>query len=111
METTNNNRRKHSRFPVALAVEIKGDDDRNWLGVTRDVSRSGAMLLTSADLQLGKGIDLKVVVDEYETARWHTAYVRRKEPREVSSIWANEVAIEFDHEFPDNVEFYLGSHH
>ena len=57
------NRRKHARFPSAVAAEIEIDGDVS-AGTTRDISQGGVSILTDAKLIEGGSVMLTLILTE-----------------------------------------------
>jgi hypothetical protein len=57
------NRRKHARFPSAVAAEIELDGDVS-AGTTRDISQGGVSIVTDAKLLEGGSVMLTLILTE-----------------------------------------------
>jgi hypothetical protein len=89
-------RRGAPRIEASLAGEIETDAGRASVGITRDVSAAGLLLLTRARLDVGDTVKLRVAFRDREIAL--VAKVVRREPLdpEESVLWRTKVAVSVD---------------
>lgn len=103
-----NEKRKHQRYAVFCATEIETGEPQLQLGVTKDLSRSGARLMTLAPIEEGVGIQLKIALGDFEKATWCPArVVRNDNVNDYTQLWRNEVSIVFNDILPEDVELGL----
>ncbi len=94
------NRRIEPRHLACMLAQIaQGDrDPRNAL--IRDISTTGALLLTRAKLQVGEPIQLSLYLTADEVAQPIQAagkIVRfEQRPRALADVWTHSAAIQFD---------------
>lgn len=92
-------RRTFVRREAFVAVAIEADTATRWLALTRNISRSGALLLTQARLQDGQDVCLQMVREH----RRHEvpARVVRQSALLPDGIWTSAVAVAFDRPLPE----------
>jgi hypothetical protein len=96
----NDNRRNDQRHLACMLAQIaQGErDPRNAL--IRDISTTGALLLTRAKLEVGHPVQLSLYLSADEGAQPITAagkIVRfEQRPRAVADVWTHSAAVQFD---------------
>lgn len=105
-EGQGSNRRRAERHEVYIAAEIEQDSAAEGQApvatrsaVTRDVSESGLLLLTRADLAIGEHVRVRVYLPGEERApRRVSGRVVRHEPLDEheTGMWKVKVAVQFD---------------
>lgn len=89
-------KRKHPRYELYRATEVKNGKSPVYLGVTKDLSRSGVRILTLAPLETGEGVDLRVVFDELQEPTWFSAkVVRSRDVGDSRQLWRREISLSF----------------
>lgn len=92
-------RRAGTRHLACFAAEIQME---RWNGartaVIRDLSVTGALLLTGAKVQIGDQVSLNLYISGDDTMHTVTGKVVRKERRDPSSagLWPFSVGVQFD---------------
>jgi hypothetical protein len=105
-------RRNHARFRLWLPARIEGAGEDSQLAVGHDLSRGGALLVTSAELPVGEEVTLVVTIPPEEGSELtFRANVTRCEPNaeDPSSLWPFQVALQFVEEVPE-LETLLRKH-
>ena len=87
-------RRHKLRRHAYVAVSIEGGGDESWIALTKNVSRSGALLMTQAKLPAGERVWLEVLYPEGNSERLEGTIVRR-DPFPEHSLWTQCLAVEF----------------
>ena len=98
-EPGDNRRNEHRHLACMLAQIAQGDrDPRNAL--IRDISTTGALLLTRAKLQVGDPIHLSLYLSTDEGSQPVTASGRivrfEQRPRALADVWTHSAAVHFD---------------
>lgn len=93
-KTSEDDRRRHQRFRAGVLTEITDIEGRKLPGITFDVSKSGAYLMTLSHLEPGSEITLHFIADddERETRR---ARVVHGSKLDTDVFWSQGVGIEF----------------
>ena len=98
-------KRKHPRYELYRATEVKNGESPVYLGVTKDLSRSGVRILTLAPLEEGEGVDLRVVFDELQEPTWLSAkVVRSLDVGDRQQLWRKEISLSFVDTMPNPFE-------
>jgi hypothetical protein len=86
-------RRRHERRETFVAVAIETAPERQHVGLTRDLSDSGALILTQARLEEGQRIRVVMLGSggQHERDGW----VVRRSPLGPGGVWTSVVAVEF----------------
>ena len=97
-------RRNHARFRLWLPARIEGAGEDSQLAVGHDLSRGGALLVTSSELEVGEHVALVVTIPP-ESGRELSlrASVVRCEPNaeDPNSFWPFQIALQFLEEVPE----------
>ncbi len=88
-------RREHERFPVVVGSDIDMPGVEVRFGLTQDLSRGGARLLTQAKYAEGSRLKLRIQVDK-NNATELTASVVRGSSVSDRGMWQYEVGVKFD---------------
>ena len=88
-----NERRQYERYPVVVGSDIDSDEPKVRFGLTQDLSRNGARLLTLTHYEVGIQLALKIFVTEQQVTECD-ATVIRCEKVEDRGIWRHEIAVE-----------------
>ena len=99
-------RRNHERHVVFVAAEIERGPKLR-LGITKDLSRSGALLFTRTRLRVGDDIVLKLVMSD-QGREQVVARVIREDDVAVDGFWRRQVAVTFDRLLPENTAQRIG---
>jgi len=97
-----NEKRKYERYPVVLGSDIDFDEPRIRFGLTQDVSKNGARLLTISEYDAGTEILLKIFLSEQQETECK-ARVIRCSPVEDRGMWHFEVGVELEELLEDDV--------
>ena len=101
-------KRKYQRYPVYRATEIRSKQARTRLGVTQDMSRCGARVLTRAPLDAGAEVELRIALADYDDATECSAkVVRILDLPDKGQLWRREVSLEFFDILPELIESQL----
>ncbi len=95
-------RRRHSRFSAVFGSDIDPGQADHKLGLTQDVSRGGARLLTFSPFGLGKNLKMRIVIEDGEETSLSAAVVREKNIN-AQGTWKYEIAVRFDTLLPEQV--------
>lgn len=103
MDTKDDERRRISRTHAVFAVQIDSDTRRGRLGVVRDASEKGLLMVSPSSFQPGERVSLTVFAGEEEFAVSGT--VARLDENSVSSSepWRWRVAISLEQSLPQVV--------
>ncbi len=88
-----NERRKYERYPLVVGSDIDSDEPKVRFGLTQDLSRNGARLLTLTSYAVGSRLALKIFISEHQVTECD-AKVIRCEKVEDRGIWRHEIAVE-----------------
>lgn len=89
-------KREFQRFEVYRGTEIRGNQEGIRLGITKDLSRAGARLMTRAFFETGTEVQLKIIMGSIEGAQWRTArVVRTTDIPTQGRLWTREVSLVF----------------
>jgi len=95
------NRRVFPRFQLAFPVKIDAPERPNRVGVTRDLSRSGALLLSNSLFHVGDRLSLTLGVNEScSGGPGIDGEVVRVLPAAQGTTWNWATAVEFDRPLP-----------
>lgn len=101
-------KRRYPRYAMYRATEVQHGESPVYLGVTKDLSRSGVRMLTLAPLEAGEGVNLRVVFDENQDPVWLPAkVVRCEDVGDYQQIWRKEISLSFLEEMPELYEKLL----
>lgn len=103
-EPESDDRRADERYLACFAAHIDAGKGREHTAVIRDLSVSGAKLLTRRNLPVGGAVTLRLyLTSEPSEARAVTAKVVRTERRapEVAEVWQYDLAVQFDQPLAD----------
>ena len=92
-------RRAHIRLLACIPAYLDSTRDTHDLALIRDVSLSGALLLTRTELEAGVAVTLELYLGgDAEPPKHATGRVVRvdRRPPEVSDVWSWEVGVVFD---------------
>jgi hypothetical protein len=91
-------RRRYNRQPVAVPTRISSRTVTSDIGMTLDLSLSGARLTTRAPFQVGERVDITFRTPILGARRFtsFSGRVVRQSASDDSELWPNEVAIRFD---------------
>lgn len=99
-------RRRDRRISGTFAIGLNSEQKRDRLGVTRDISEHGLLVVTPSRFASGEKIALRVWVggQEVET-EGHVARVA-EHTKESPEVWRYRLAIELDEPLPAEVLDY-----
>ena len=83
------------RYPVVVGSDIKADATETTFGLTQDLSRGGARLLTLGKYAPGSRLNLRIHIDESTVIKL-TATVVRTAPITDRGMWQHEIGVRFD---------------
>ena len=91
-------RRGDTRHLACFPAHLQTDGGVQRTALIRDLSISGALLLTRAKLEIGDAVRLSLFLKDGEEPRFTTAKVVRNERRtvEMAHPWTKVVAVQFD---------------
>jgi hypothetical protein len=92
-------RRTHDRHQVFLPAEIEAREGKFQVGITQDMSRSGALLLTRARIKAGDDVRIYVMLEDNAREAVQGRVVRKTDTFD-KGIWSHEVAVHFSEHFP-----------
>jgi hypothetical protein len=94
-------RRRHARHALSVPAQLGLATGKTTVGVTRDLSRSGALVMTSGRVALGAPVQVLLYVCEpLEKNPWITGRVCRLEMLDGDQAFRLAAAVEFDDELP-----------
>ena len=96
-------RRRISRTHAVFAVKIDSDTRRGRLGVVRDASEKGLLVVTPSSFRPGERLELTVFAGEEEFALSGTVARLDENPFSSSEPWRWRVAISLDQALPEIV--------
>jgi hypothetical protein len=100
--STKTNRRISNRKPVVCPVHLDSAERKERLGITRNVSRSGSLLLTSSHFAVGDRLQVTFYVSkDPKRARKVVGEVVRVDPLEPGLQWRFALALRFEKDLPD----------
>jgi hypothetical protein len=95
-QTSASNRRRASRHVVVVPVQIDSAERKDRLGVTRDVSESGTLLLSNSKFAVGEKLAVTFyVTPDSSTGRKVQGEVVRVEPLPAGIQWRFAMALHF----------------
>ena len=86
-------RRKYERYPLVVGSDIDSDEPKVRFGLTQDLSRNGARLLTLTQYAVGSHLALKIFVTEQRVTECDAKVIRCNKV-EGRGIWRHEIAVE-----------------
>jgi hypothetical protein len=96
-------RRHHPRYRLWLPTRIEGRDHEARLAIGHDISQTGSLLVTNAELEVGAPIVMFVrIPPEGEDEQRIAARVVRCGPNaaDPDGLWPFQIAVEFDEAEP-----------
>lgn len=100
-------RRRHQRYRVGVLAEIERGA-RAVPGITYNMSRSGALLLTLEPLELGEEVTVNFIATDNERAV-ATGRVVHRESLDQGLIWSQRIGVEFVGGSPSFLESELSA--
>lgn len=96
-------RRSDTRHIAYFAAEIEPTGGASSIAIIRDLSVSGAQLLTRSKFQVGDAVKLSLYILDESTPRVVNGRIMRSERRgaDYSDVWPNTVGIKFDEVLKD----------
>src|SRR5678815_985058 len=99
--STESDRRRDHRHLACFPTYVASEEDPRCPGLIRDMSASGALVLTRKPLPVGAPVKLEMFIEpsfKRETPRYATGHVVRVERRrpECADVWHHDVAVAFD---------------
>lgn len=88
-----NEKRKYERYPVVLGSDINSDEPKIRFGLTQDLSRNGARLLTITEFEPGTEMILKIFVSEQRETECRARVIRCIEVQD-RGMWHHEIGVE-----------------
>jgi hypothetical protein len=96
-------RRVGNRFHVIFLMRARGDGEAEWLGVSRNMSQSGALFVGSARPNVGEEVTLCFEggpVDRNQHIVKGTVVRFEPNAEDPNSLWPHRVAVEFEEPIP-----------
>jgi len=98
----NSNRRRSERHVVVVPVQIDSAQRKERLGVTRDVSQSGTLLLSNSKFTVGEKLELTFYVSQDpNSAQKAVGEVVRVEQLQAGLQWRYGMALTFKIPLPE----------
>lgn len=100
-------RRAARRYVLWIPVQVDADDASKLVGVSRNASWSGILVMTGAKVKVGARVQLTFKVPDPLTGqaaeRQVAGEIIRVQPNEADpdGLWRYELAVRFDQEVPD----------
>jgi hypothetical protein len=88
-------RREHERYPVVVGSDIDSPGAESRFGLTQDLSRGGARLLTQTKYAEATRLKLHIQIDK-SNATELTALVVRGSAVSDRGMWQYEIGVKFD---------------
>lgn len=88
-------RRQHERYPVVVGSDIDTPGAESRFGLTQDLSRGGARLLTQTKYAEATRLKLRIQIDKANATEL-TAVVVRGATISDRGMWQYEVGVKFD---------------
>ena len=108
MQNRKVDKRQYQRYQTYCAAEIETGDPYVHVGVTSNISRSGASLMTTAELEEGAGVQIRIAFGDFEQAQWCPArVVRTEEADDARRLWPKKVSFAFLSTLPEAIESQL----
>ncbi|MBI5548082.1 MAG: PilZ domain-containing protein [Deltaproteobacteria bacterium] len=105
--TSDSNRRRAPRHMVVVPVHIDSAQRKDRLGVTRDVSNSGALFLSNSMFAIGERLEVTFYVSaKSRSGRKAQGEVVRVEQLETGLQWRYAMALVFAEPMPDADEVF-----
>ncbi len=102
MTEKSSNRRRAQRHVVVVPVQIDSDQRKERLGVTRDVSDSGTMLLSNSKFTVGEKLELTFyVTSNPQDVKKTVGEVIRVEQLQSGLQWRYAMALAFKSPLPE----------
>lgn len=95
-------RRRGGRYLVWLMMQLQDEESGEWLAISRNMSRSGALVATAAKLVVGQSISLMFQVTPSGPQQSVEGTIVRVEANaeDPMSMWPHRVAVEFEEVVP-----------
>ena len=104
----NTNGRQSDRHVVVVVVQIDSEQRKERIGVTRDVSTSGTLLLSNSKFELGERLEVTFhVSSDPSGVRKEHGEVVRVDKLESGRQWRYATALRFDRPMPDSVNAFF----
>jgi len=96
-------RRRDRRLRNWFLMRLKGEEEGEWLAMSRNVSTTGILAATAKKLAIGQPVSVTFELsNEDEPRTLHGTIVRvQLNAEDPSGAWPHRVAIEFDEEVPE----------
>lgn len=90
-------RRKAVRYVVVCPVHLSSAERKNRLGITRDLSRCGTLVLSNSRFEVGEMLQVAIYGDTATDAPTHVmdGKVVRIETLEPGLMWHHALAVDF----------------
>lgn len=95
-------RRKFERYPLVVGSDIDSDEPKVRFGLTQDLSRNGARLLTMTPYAVGIHLALKIFISEQRVTECDAKVIRCNKVED-RGIWRHEIAVEVKDLLDDDV--------
>ena len=97
------NRRDATRYSVWFPLEVREDEDRRVVAITRDMSERGIRIATAERLEIGQSVRLTFTLEATGgTEQTVEGVIVRVEPQGGGpNLWRYQAAIRFDDSHPD----------
>ena len=95
-------RRKYERYPLVVGSDIDSDEPKVRFGLTQDVSRNGARLLTLTSYEVGMHLALKIFISEERVTECDARVIRCSKVKD-RGIWRHEIAVEVEDLLDDEI--------
>jgi hypothetical protein len=95
-------RRQYERYPVVVGSDIDVPGTERRFGLTQDLSRGGARLLTQAKYVEGNRLKLRIQIDKSNSTELTAAVVRGSSVSD-RGMWQYEVGVKFDELLADEL--------
>jgi hypothetical protein len=99
-------RRRYERYPVVVGSDIDTPGTERRFGLTQDLSRGGARLLTQARYAETNRLKLRIQVDRSSVTEL-TAVVVRGSSVSDRGMWQYEIGVKFDELLSDELVYML----
>jgi hypothetical protein len=108
-ESQGSERRRHQRYRVGVFAEIeRGGGSRYVPGITYNMSRSGALLLTLEPVEPGEEVTVNFISSDNERAV-ATGRVVHRERLDQGLVWSQRIGVEFVGGSPSFLESELAA--
>ena len=95
-------RRAFERYPVVVGSDVAANGTEISFGLTQDLSRGGARLLTQGKYAAGSRLNLQIHIDKSNVIKL-TATVIRAVAVTDRGMWQNEIGVRFDELLADDL--------